>query len=474
MTQQAQQSVLAWLKDAHAMEAGGVITLTNHAEAAGDYPELQAKLREHADTTRRHADLVEGCIERLGGHPSSLKEAVGAVASKIAGVANLPAQDTVIKNALGDLAAENFEIASYVSLIAAAEHTGDEQTASVCRQILADEREMAAFIEAQIPVATRQFLARTSSESDGGGVLGAATQAAKNLGEQGSELAGKVTSGDGRNALLVSGALLAGAGAALLVGQALLGGSERGKDSDDTDVPQYPTQDASAGTEAAADAGAYAVPSETPIELSDDVPSDVSSLSDDLSDSLGEGMGEETGSSDPSLEAAPALSEPLDDAVMLEETEVVGTLEVSGGDEIVIETLSEDARFLMASEPAADPVVEDAGEAALATDSQLQADAEVPEAETETGIWLVPGPYSGLGPVSYDASDPLGQDVYSRLAQHGHVDATHIEIVIDNGEVLLEGSVDSETTKRMAEEAVRNVAGVKQVQNLLQVRDSLN
>ncbi|MCH8056157.1 MAG: hypothetical protein IH857_08425 [Deltaproteobacteria bacterium] len=44
MTQQ--KSVIDWLKDAHAMEAGGVVTLSDHAEAAGDYPEVRAKLEE--------------------------------------------------------------------------------------------------------------------------------------------------------------------------------------------------------------------------------------------------------------------------------------------------------------------------------------------------------------------------------------------------------------------------------------------
>ena len=41
---------------------------------------------------------------------------------------------------------------------------------------------------------------------------------------------------------------------------------------------------------------------------------------------------------------------------------------------------------------------------------------------------------------------------------------------IGSGEVRLGGTVDSDVTKRLAEEAVRSVAGVSQVQNLLEVR----
>ena len=86
MTQQMQQqTVLSWLKDAHAMEVGAIPTLTGHAEAAAHYPEVRAKLEAHAEATRRHAELVEGCIARLGGRPSALKEAVGGVLSSATG-----------------------------------------------------------------------------------------------------------------------------------------------------------------------------------------------------------------------------------------------------------------------------------------------------------------------------------------------------------------------------------------------------
>lgn len=102
------------------MEVGAIPTLKEHAAAARDYPEVQAKLNEHVDVTRRHAYLIEGCIERLGDRPSTLKEAVGTMMGKVTGVANLPVKDTVVKNALGDYAVENFEIACYRSLIVAA------------------------------------------------------------------------------------------------------------------------------------------------------------------------------------------------------------------------------------------------------------------------------------------------------------------------------------------------------------------
>ena len=222
MTQQ--QSVLAWFKDAHALEVGAIPTLQSHAAAATDYPEVQAKLTEHRDATRRHAELVAGCIGRLGGQPSALKEAVGGVMGKVAGVANLPAKDTVIKNALGDYAAENFEIASYRSLIAAAERLGDTETADVCRQILRDEEEMAGWLGGHIATLTLKFMDEQTAGEGGSShdALGDVRQKAVGLGEKSKAVAASVGA---TSAFITASVLLMGSGAVLLVGLALRGGS---------------------------------------------------------------------------------------------------------------------------------------------------------------------------------------------------------------------------------------------------------
>lgn len=205
------------------MEVGAIPTLKSHAAAAGDYPDLQAKLNEHVDVTRRHAYLIEGCIERLGGHPSAVKEVIGTMAGKVSGIANLPAKDTVIKNALGDYAAENFEIASYRSLIAAAEMVGDQETAGVCRRILRDEEEMAGWLGGHIATLTLGFLSGQAGEADESGALRGAGQRIARMGRQGKEVA---SDGGSKGALLAVGALLIAAGATLLLGQAFQGEAE--------------------------------------------------------------------------------------------------------------------------------------------------------------------------------------------------------------------------------------------------------
>ena len=65
--------VIAWLNDAHAMELGIAQVLERHAEEAKDHPQVQGGLQRHLEQTRRHAELVKGCVERMGGETSGVK-----------------------------------------------------------------------------------------------------------------------------------------------------------------------------------------------------------------------------------------------------------------------------------------------------------------------------------------------------------------------------------------------------------------
>jgi ferritin-like metal-binding protein YciE len=154
----ANELLLAWLKDAHAMEEALIPILDNHANDARDHPQIQARIRQHLDETRRHADLVRGCIERLGGKPSTAKTLIGKLAGSIGGLGTGAFGDELVKDFLADFAAENFEIASYEALIVAARDLGDEETARTCEQILPDEQAMAGAIAESLPAVVRDTL----------------------------------------------------------------------------------------------------------------------------------------------------------------------------------------------------------------------------------------------------------------------------------------------------------------------------
>lgn len=158
-----QDLLLAWLNDAYGMENALIQTLQNHARDAKNYPQMQAKLDQHLAQTRRHADMVKSCIERLGGSTNSVKTTLGAMMGKVQGLSTGPAADEVVKDGLADFAAENFEIASYTALIAAAQQLGDRETVATCQQILREEQEMARWLEENLPTTTRETINRLTA-----------------------------------------------------------------------------------------------------------------------------------------------------------------------------------------------------------------------------------------------------------------------------------------------------------------------
>jgi len=84
-----------------------------------------------------------------------------------------------------------------------------------------------------------------------------------------------------------------------------------------------------------------------------------------------------------------------------------------------------------------------------------------------------PGEHHGKGPKGYKRSDErIREDVCDRLADDDHLDATHINVAVSNGEVTLEGSIGSRSDKRRAEDCAESVSGVTHCQNNLRVGSS--
>jgi ferritin-like metal-binding protein YciE len=158
MATSPQEHLLAWLRDAHAMEQQAETMLESQIARLKHYPELRKKLEEHLEETRRQAQMVNDCIERLGGGTSAVKDTMGKMMAFGQGLSGLFVDDEVIKGSLASYTFEQMEIASYTILIAAAEACGDTTTAAICTRILKEEQAMANWLSAQTPNLVRAFL----------------------------------------------------------------------------------------------------------------------------------------------------------------------------------------------------------------------------------------------------------------------------------------------------------------------------
>lgn len=144
---EARELLVTWLNDAHSMEKALIPVLENHAKDAKDYPEVRERDEQHVEETRRHAELVEGCLERLGEKPSGVKSFLGEMFGRMQAMSTEPFKDELMKNFIADYATEQFEIASYRSLAKAARHLGEEEIARTCETILKDEERMAEWLD---------------------------------------------------------------------------------------------------------------------------------------------------------------------------------------------------------------------------------------------------------------------------------------------------------------------------------------
>jgi osmotically-inducible protein OsmY len=81
--------------------------------------------------------------------------------------------------------------------------------------------------------------------------------------------------------------------------------------------------------------------------------------------------------------------------------------------------------------------------------------------------------YTGRGPKGYKRSDErIQEEISDELTRHPEIDASEIEVQVQDGEVTLSGTVDDRKTKRLAEDIAEQCSGVQQVHNRVRVQKS--
>lgn len=83
------------------------------------------------------------------------------------------------------------------------------------------------------------------------------------------------------------------------------------------------------------------------------------------------------------------------------------------------------------------------------------------------------GQHRGKGPKGYNRSDDrIKEDINDRLSDDVFVDASEIEVTVNQGEVTLTGTVTGRSEKRRAEDITEGVSGVRNVENRIRVATS--
>jgi ferritin-like metal-binding protein YciE len=137
------------LRDACAMERHAEWLLRTHVAATARYPEVSARIDADLTATLANQKALAGCMERIEGTDGS-DATLAALPADVAGaietgsIAQTP--EELARNLAILMAFKRYEIASYTSLIAAAEASGFFETKFTCEGILIQQVAMADWL----------------------------------------------------------------------------------------------------------------------------------------------------------------------------------------------------------------------------------------------------------------------------------------------------------------------------------------
>ncbi|WP_426506241.1 ferritin-like domain-containing protein [Serratia proteamaculans] len=149
-----------WLRDAHAMEKQAETMLDGMKDRVKDYPPLQNRIIQHLEETRQQQVQLEACIQRQDASTSGFKDFAGKATAMGQALSGVFTEDEVVKGVISAYVFEHLEIASYKTLITAAEQVGDIETQRSLEAILQQEQAMADWLMDNIPSITLAYLSK--------------------------------------------------------------------------------------------------------------------------------------------------------------------------------------------------------------------------------------------------------------------------------------------------------------------------
>jgi ferritin-like metal-binding protein YciE len=156
----ARDLLVTWLNDAYAMEQSQTEMLKHFIKDFESNKSICQKLEEHLAQTERQAEEVKDCLRRLGKDTSHTKSLFGNIMGAMQGMSTTGLKDEQVKDMIMIHAGEHFEYACYEALVAAAKSADQEEIATICQEIADEERAVADWSKAQLPVVTERALSQ--------------------------------------------------------------------------------------------------------------------------------------------------------------------------------------------------------------------------------------------------------------------------------------------------------------------------
>ncbi|EKQ2094788.1 ferritin-like domain-containing protein [Salmonella enterica] len=146
-----------WLRDAHAMEKQAESMLESMASRIENYPDIKARIEQHISETKHQITMLEEVLDRNGISRSVLKDSMSKMAAMGQSIGGMFPSDEIVKGSISGYVFEQFEIACYTSLLAAAKKAGDTASIPTIEAILKEEMQMADWLIKHIPQTRNNF-----------------------------------------------------------------------------------------------------------------------------------------------------------------------------------------------------------------------------------------------------------------------------------------------------------------------------
>ena len=145
------------LQNAHAVENQALALIDRQVDRLASYPEIRQRLRLHREETEVQIRRLDEILQSLNSSNSGWKDMALNFMGNMAALGNVMAADEVLKDQLVNYAFENFEVASYRSLIALSEAAGFDAATPLLRATLREEESMAAWVLDSLPDLTLKY-----------------------------------------------------------------------------------------------------------------------------------------------------------------------------------------------------------------------------------------------------------------------------------------------------------------------------
>lgn len=160
-----QKHLVHFLQEAYALEEKLVTSLEKQAEdLKEDFPEVSKQVRKHLLETKKHSEMVEKSLEKLGESPSDMKAMGGKATAMMEGMMVGMKEDKVVHYSEMSFAVEHFEIAHYNTIMVTAKELGEKEIVEMCQTILNDEQDMADWLEKNAAPTVKKFLEMSHEE----------------------------------------------------------------------------------------------------------------------------------------------------------------------------------------------------------------------------------------------------------------------------------------------------------------------